>query len=119
MKRKRKRKKPGRWAWTQLELPDLDLAPLELGELGKIPELPEINLELPEIKLDDIEPINLELPDIHLEDIPEPDLDSIETNLTRGLDGLIEKQDREIDKLLGREGGRRQRRPRRANTPDK
>lgn len=101
MKRKRKTKKPGPLAWTQLEFPEIDLAPLELG---KIPELPEIKLD----------------------DIPEPNLDSIDLDITRELDGLLEKQDREIDKLLGLPGPRkakrgngRQGRSRGANTSNK
>jgi hypothetical protein len=53
-------------------------------------------------------------------------LDSIDVDITRELDGLLEKQDREIEKLLGlpgprkaRNGSGRQRRPRGANTSDK
>lgn len=103
------------------QLPDLDI----LGSvdtkvlLDSIPE-PELD-EIPELNLEAIE-----LQEINLADIPEPDLDSIDLDVTRELNGLLEKQDREIEKLLGlpgprkaRKGSGRQRRAGKANTPNK
>lgn len=115
MKRKPKGKNTAPWPWTQLELPELptfapfplnlvdlkldlpDLAPLELG---KIPELQDINL-------DGIEPVSLELLEITLRSIPEPDLDNLE------LEGL------DAGPGEPRKGGSKQGRPRKANTSDK
>jgi hypothetical protein len=106
MKKKPKRKKPGPLAPIdlelgpiQLELPDFDLAPLELDKIPelKLDEIPEVTLE------------KIELPEIKLDDLPEPDLKSLDTNLNLELEELVAKQDKvfkEMFKEPRKRGGR-------------